>query len=87
MGPPRPGDPGPAREQRRRAGAQARVEVLPNAGHFPHKDHPHRFAKIVHDFVRTTQPAAYTRVRWRSLLKNGQVGAGQDATVTSITSA
>ena len=39
----------------------ARVEVIPNAGHFPHKDHPHRFAKIVHEFIRSTQPATYSR--------------------------
>ncbi len=52
----------------------ARVEVIPNAGHFPHKDHPERFTKIVHDWIRTTQPAAYSRAKWRGLLKNGQVG-------------
>ena len=38
----------------------ARVEVIPNAGHFPHKDHPQRFVKIVHDFIRSTQPATYS---------------------------
>ncbi len=47
------------------------VEVLPNSGHFPHKDHPDRFAKIVQDFIRATQPAAYHRGRWRQLLRNG----------------
>jgi pimeloyl-ACP methyl ester carboxylesterase len=65
---------------------KARVEVIPNAGHFPHKDHPHRFAKIVHEFIRSTQPASYSRSRWRSLLKNG-VAPQAEATVTSITSA
>ncbi|MEO6511884.1 MAG: alpha/beta fold hydrolase, partial [Nocardioides sp.] len=30
----------------------ARVEVIKNAGHFPHKDHPERFVRIVNDFVR-----------------------------------
>ena len=49
----------------------AMVEVIPNAGHFPHKDHPQRFVKILNDFIRTTQPATYHRGRWRSLLKNG----------------
>ncbi len=47
------------------------VEVLPNSGHFPHKDHPERFVKIVQTFVRATQPAAYHRGRWRQLLRNG----------------
>ena len=48
------------------------VEVIGNAGHFPHKDHPQRFVKIVNDFVRTTQPATYHRGRWRALLKAGK---------------
>ncbi|WP_246456206.1 alpha/beta fold hydrolase [Nocardioides mesophilus] len=50
----------------------ATVEVIRNAGHFPHKDHPQRFVKIVNDFIRTTEPAAYHRGRWRNLLKNGK---------------
>ncbi len=53
---------------------KARIEVIPNAGHFPHKDHPQRFAKILHDFIRTTRPAAYSRAKFRTLLRNGQVG-------------
>ena len=48
-----------------------RVEVVPNAGHFPHKDHPQRFVKIVQTFLRTTQPAVYDRDRLRSLLEHG----------------
>ena len=50
----------------------ARVKVIPNAGHFPHKDHPQRFAKIVHEFIRSTQPASYSRARFRGLLKTGR---------------
>jgi len=50
----------------------ARVEILPNAGHFPHKDHPERFVKILHDFIRTTRPATYSRARWRRLLEQGR---------------
>lgn len=49
----------------------ARVEVIPDSGHFPHKDHPHRFVKIVQEFIRTTEPATYSRARFRRLLKNG----------------
>ncbi|NYG55588.1 alpha/beta fold hydrolase [Nocardioides perillae] len=49
----------------------ARVEIVPNAGHFPHKDHPQRFVKTVHDFVRTTEPALHSRARWRQLLEQG----------------
>ena len=50
----------------------ARVEVIPNSGHFPHKDHPQRFVRILHDFVRKTQPATHSRSRFRTLLKNGR---------------
>ena len=49
----------------------ARVEVIADAGHFPHKDHPERFARIVHDFIRSTEPATYSRARFRALLKSG----------------
>jgi pimeloyl-ACP methyl ester carboxylesterase len=53
----------------------ARVEVIANAGHFPHKDHPERFVRILHDFVRTTSPASYSRARWRRLLERGAASA------------
>ena len=65
----------------------ARVEIIPNAGHFPHKDHPHRFAKIVHEFVRTTQAATYDRSRFRDLLTHGRAPDEQLASVTSIAGA
>jgi pimeloyl-ACP methyl ester carboxylesterase len=52
----------------------ARVEVIPDAGHFPHKDHPLRFAQIVPEFIRSTAPARYSRARFRALLKAGQTG-------------
>ena len=67
---------------------KARVEILPNAGHFPHKDHPQRFVKIVHEFIRSTQPATYSRARWRRLLKDGQVGPhGPLSPVPDVTTA
>jgi pimeloyl-ACP methyl ester carboxylesterase len=47
------------------------VEVLPNSGHFPHRDHPERFVKVLNDFVRRHRPATYHRGRWRQLLRNG----------------
>ena len=53
---------------------KARVEVIPNAGHFPHKDHPQRFAKIIHEWIRTTQPSVYSRAKWRTMLSEGRVG-------------
>lgn len=50
---------------------KARVEVIADAGHFPHKDHPQRFVRILHEFVQGTQPASYSRARWRALLRAG----------------
>jgi pimeloyl-ACP methyl ester carboxylesterase len=50
----------------------ATVEVIENAGHFPHKDHPQRFVKLVDEFIRAHPAATYHRGRWRSLLKNGR---------------
>lgn len=49
----------------------ARVEIIPNAGHFPHKDHPERFVKILNDFVRETPPAVYDVDTWRAHLRTG----------------
>ncbi|MCW2797420.1 MAG: hsaD 3 [Nocardioides sp.] len=66
---------------------KARVEVIPNAGHFPHKDHPQRFAKIVHEFIRSTQPASYSRARFRALLRNGQGAPRPIASVSDISTA
>jgi pimeloyl-ACP methyl ester carboxylesterase len=61
----------------------ARVEVLADCGHFPHKDHPERFVGIVEDFMRTTRSRPYARGQWRRVLKDGaarpplQVEAGR----------
>ncbi|WP_137292227.1 alpha/beta fold hydrolase [Nocardioides dongxiaopingii] len=65
----------------------ARVEVIEDAGHFPHKDHPEQFVGILHDWVRATRPATYSRATWRRLLRNGQPspeGAAVPEGVTSI---
>ena len=48
-----------------------RIEVFPNAGHFAHKDHPDRFVKVVHEFMRQTKPSTYHRGRVRRLLERG----------------
>lgn len=47
------------------------VEIIADAGHFPHKDHPERFVKILANFIESTQPAVYRRAKWRSLLTHG----------------
>ncbi len=48
-----------------------RAVMLPNCGHFPQKDHPDRFVRVLEDFVATTRPAAYSRARFRAMLKSG----------------
>ena len=70
-----------------RLAPDARVEVIPNAGHFPHKDHPQRFVKLLHEFIRSTPPATYSRTRFRALLRAGRPIEQAEATVTSITPA
>jgi pimeloyl-ACP methyl ester carboxylesterase len=53
----------------------ATVEVIDDAGHFPHKDHPQRFVRILDEFIRSHPAATYHRGRWRALLKSGQQAA------------
>ena len=52
----------------------AEVHVLPDAAHFPHRDHPDRFAQILTDFVASTRPATHQRERWRQLMDEGLAG-------------
>lgn len=49
----------------------ARVVVFEDSGHFPHKDHPTRFAQVVAEFVRTQPANRHTRAEWRRLLIAG----------------
>ena len=47
------------------------VTVLPDSGHFPHRDHPEEFTRLLDEFVSTTAPSVYNRARFRRLLRNG----------------
>ena len=49
----------------------AQVALVPNSGHFPHRDHPQRFVKIIRDFIRSTEPAAFDPDAWRTDLEHG----------------
>ncbi len=49
----------------------ADIELVPDSGHFPHKDHPERFIKILTDFVDTTESARHDHDEWRDLLSHG----------------
>ncbi len=49
----------------------AKVQMVPNAGHFPHRDHPQRFVSILRGFIRSTEPAAFDPQHWRADLEHG----------------
>ena len=49
----------------------SRLEIFPNAGHFPHLDDPQRFVRLLIDFMETTEPANVRSDRWGELLRGG----------------
>jgi pimeloyl-ACP methyl ester carboxylesterase len=49
----------------------SRLEVFPEAGHFPHLDDPLRFLRLLNDFMDTTEPAQVDAERWGKLLRSG----------------
>jgi pimeloyl-ACP methyl ester carboxylesterase len=49
----------------------ADVHVLDDCGHFPHRDHPEEFSRLVLEFVAANEPAQYHRGKWRALLRRG----------------
>jgi pimeloyl-ACP methyl ester carboxylesterase len=51
--------------------AGSRLEILPGAGHFPHRDSPQRFASALLDFVETTAPLPVDPKRLRRRLRAG----------------
>jgi pimeloyl-ACP methyl ester carboxylesterase len=63
---------------------RAQVEVISNAGHFPHRDHPDRCAKIIGQFVQRTPPAEFAETQWQSALRRG-VGTPPPAADTGLT--
>ena len=58
------------------------VSVLPDSGHFPHRDHPAEFARLLDEFVSTTEPAVYNRAKFRRLLRNGHAAPPPAALVS-----
>jgi pimeloyl-ACP methyl ester carboxylesterase len=49
----------------------SRLEVFPDAGHFPHLDDPLRFLRLLIDFVEGSEPAEVDADRLGTLLRNG----------------
>jgi pimeloyl-ACP methyl ester carboxylesterase len=52
----------------------ARVHIFDGCGHFPHRDQPDRFVRVLNRFVDTTDAAPYHRGRWRALMRRGADG-------------
>ena len=48
----------------------SRLEVFPDAGHFPHLDDPLRFVRVLIDFIDTSEPAQGHPGRWKALIRN-----------------
>jgi pimeloyl-ACP methyl ester carboxylesterase len=53
----------------------SRLEVLPDAGHFPHLDEPQRFLELLEEFIDSTDPADVPEERWQEMLRKGGAGA------------
>ena len=46
----------------------SRLEIFEQSGHFPHQDEPVRFARVLSDFLQTTESGVLDRATLRSLL-------------------
>ena len=49
----------------------SRLEIFPDAGHFPHLDDPLRFVRLLNEFMATTEPGETDAGRWSDLLRSG----------------
>ena len=56
-------------EAAHRAMPGSRLEIFPDAGHFPFQDDPERFAAVLDDFIAGTEPAQLDDDRTRALLR------------------
>ncbi len=52
----------------------SRLEVFPRAGHFPHRDDPLRFVRLLTEFIASTEPARVESEEWRAMLRAGGRG-------------
>ena len=50
----------------------SRLEIFPDAGHFPFRTDPARFVAHVEDFIAATDPADWSVDDWRELLRRGR---------------
>jgi len=59
----------------------SRLEIFPDAGHFPHLDDPLRFVRLLDEFMATTEPGETDAGRWSELLRSG---AGKPASSSRV---
>jgi pimeloyl-ACP methyl ester carboxylesterase len=50
----------------------SRLEIFPDAGHFPHQADPAKFVELLADFTEHSKPAPYEQGHWRELLRAGR---------------
>jgi pimeloyl-ACP methyl ester carboxylesterase len=53
----------------------SRLEIFPDAGHFPHLDDPLRFVRLLLEFIGSTEPAQFDAEHWGRLLRRPPVKA------------
>ena len=53
----------------------SRLELFPNAGHYPFDEDPERFAAVLSDFIASTEPSVYDEETTRRLLREGAAAA------------
>jgi len=49
----------------------SRLELFPDAGHYPFDEDPERFAAVLSDFIATTEPSVYDEETTRRMLREG----------------
>jgi pimeloyl-ACP methyl ester carboxylesterase len=52
----------------------SRLEIFENVGHFPHAEEPQRFARVLLDFLTTTEPAADPAAAVELLRRSAKAG-------------
>jgi len=57
------------------AAPHCRLEIMPGVGHFPQSEDPAGFVEVLTDFLRTTEPSAFTAAEHRDRLQRGSDGS------------
>ncbi|WP_245555522.1 alpha/beta fold hydrolase [Gordonia soli] len=63
------------------------LETFSGSGHFPFRDDPERFARVIIDFLHRTEPNTFDPQVWQRLLSDGRSSddlEGDDATVEAV---